>query len=82
MKNDLTILLAIIGAVLGVAVVRFFFLNPIQIAGWNLFWQNLSRFNFDMFKLIFRSATFGKCLVGFLIGGAAGALVGFMLKKK
>ena len=78
MKKNLIIVLALFGGVIGVAIVRFYFLNPLQIIGWNLFWQNLSHLNFDMFKLIFKSATFGKCLVGFLAGGAVGALAGFM----
>ncbi|HOV13687.1 MAG TPA: hypothetical protein PK771_05340 [Spirochaetota bacterium] len=83
MKNlNLLIILAIAGAIIGVAFVRMFLLNNFQIIGWNLFWKNLSHFNFDMFKLIFKSATFGKCFLGFLIGGGIGAGVGLFLNKK
>ncbi len=82
MKNNTVLLLAIVGAVVGVIIVRMFFLNFIQVTGWNLFWKNLFRFNFDQFRLIFKSATFGKCFLGFLLGGAAGAAVGYFLSKR
>ncbi|MBN2546895.1 MAG: hypothetical protein JXB50_13930 [Spirochaetes bacterium] len=82
MKNNTVIILAIVGAVVGVIIVRLFFLNSIQVIGWNLFWKNLFRFNFDQFRLIFKSATFGKCLLGFLIGGGAGAAAGYFLNKR
>lgn len=82
MKTNLMVILALAGGVVGVLIVRYYFLNPIQIIGWNLFWSNLSHFNFDLFKFIFKSATFGKCLVGFLVGGGIGALVGFMFSGK
>lgn len=79
MKNPISIILAVAGGVIGVAIVRYYFMNTFEIIGWNLFWNNLSHLNFDMFKLIFKSATFGKCLVGFLIGGAAGFVVGMAI---
>jgi len=83
MKNlKWLVILAVAGGVIGVVVVRLFILTKFQIIGWNMFWKNLSHFNFDMFKLIFKSATFGKCLLGFLIGGGIGAGAGFFLGKK
>lgn len=80
MKN-LVIILAIVGGIIGVLIVRYFFLNQLQIIGWNLFWKNLSRLNFDMFKLVFKSATFGKCLLGFIIGAIAGGVIGKLASK-
>jgi hypothetical protein len=82
MKRNLIIILAIIGVIIGVAVVRLFLLNSFQILGWNLFWKNLSHLNFDMFKLVFKSATFGKCLLGSIIGGGVGVIAGYILNKK
>ena len=82
MKNNLMIILIIAGAVLGVVAVRMFFLNSFQIIGWNLFWKNLSRLNFDLFRLVFKSATFGKCFLGAIIGAGAGGVVAFMMGKK
>jgi hypothetical protein len=82
MNRGTVILLGIVGGIIGVAVVRIFFLNSIQIMGWNMFWKNLSSLNFDMFKLIFKSATFGKCLVGFLAGAGAGGLLGVMFSRR
>jgi len=76
------IILAVIGGIIGVAVVRLFLLNSIQIIGWNLFWNNLSHFSFNSFKFIFKSETFLKCFFGFIIGaGAGGALAVFLNKK-
>lgn len=82
MKKNLIVILAIIGAIIGVAVVRLFFLNTFQIIGWNLFWKNLFHLNFDMFKLVFKSATFGKCVLGAIIGCGVGIAAGYIFKKK
>lgn len=82
MKTQLAVILALIGGAVGVAIVRFYFLNTFEIIGWNLFWQNLSHLNFDMFRLIFKSAAFGKCLAGFLVGGAIGFVAGMAIGKK
>jgi hypothetical protein len=80
-RNSIVFILALIGGILGVIVVRLFFLNPLQIMGWNIFWNNLSHLNFDLFKLIFKSATFGKCVFGFIAGCAAGGIVGVIAKR-
>ncbi len=80
MKKTKMILLIIAGGVIGVAVVRIFFLNSIQIMGWKLFWNNLSGIQLDMIKNLFESATFGKCLLGFITGGIAGAIVNKIVK--
>ncbi len=82
MNKNLIIILAIIGIIAGVAVVRLFFLNSFQIMGWNLFWENLSKFNFDMFRLISKSETFRKCFFGGLIGGGIGAVVGYIINRR
>lgn len=82
MNKNLIIILVIIGAIVGVAVVKFFFLNSIQIIGWNLFWKSLSHLNFEMFKLIFKSETFKKCFIGALIGGGAGLITGFIINRR
>ncbi|MGD9995170.1 MAG: hypothetical protein AB7S69_17860 [Salinivirgaceae bacterium] len=80
MKKNKTLLFAIVGAIIGVAVVRMFFLNSIQIMGWKLFWNNLASLNFELFKSAFESATFGKSVLGFLIGGFFGMAGSKMLK--
>ena len=82
MRSSTVFILIIIGGIIGVAVVRMFFLNPIQIIGWNLFWRNVSNLNFEMFKLIFKSATFGRCFLGFLIGAVAAVVVGAMSSRR
>ncbi len=82
MNKNLIIFLTIIGAIVGVAVVRLFFLNSMQILGWNLFWENLSKFNFDMFRLISKSETFRKCFFGGLIGGGIGVITGYIINRR
>lgn len=81
MKRTRIISLILVGGIIGVAVVRMFFLNSFQIMGWKIFWNNLSKIQFDMLQNVFESATFGKCLLGFIIGGILGALADKMLKK-
>lgn len=76
------IIFAVIGAVIGVAVVRMFFLNSLEIVGWNLFWEYFTHFRIDMFRLIFKSATFGKFVTGSLIGACAGAVAGHYVRKR
>jgi hypothetical protein len=81
MRRTSIILLIITGGIIGVAVVRMFFLSSFQIMGWKIFWNNLSNIQFNMLRNVFESATFGKCLLGFIVGGILGALSGKMLKK-
>lgn len=76
MSKSFIIFLAIAGAIAGVIVVRFIFLNDTQIIGWNMFWKQLSKLDFDMFKFAFKSATFGKCVIGFIAGGLLGGGLG------
>ena len=82
MRSGSIILLGLVGGIIGVAVVRFFFLNPVQIMGWDLFWKNVSNLNFEMFKLIFKSATFGKCFIGFLVGAFALIILGAFASRR
>ena len=81
MKRTSMILLTIAGGIIGVAVVRIFFLNAFQVMGWKLFWNNLFNIHLSMIKHVFESATFGKCLLGFIIGGIIGAIVGKIFKN-
>ena len=79
----LTLTLTIAGAVAGVLIVRAFFLDWTQIWGWNMFWDG-KMMNSDDLNTIFRSATFLKCVAGFIVGGVVGAYigVGIALSKK
>lgn len=67
--GSLFTLLFIAGGILGVLIVRGFFLNPLQEIGWRLFWTQLAEGNMMDVDLVFKSATFAKCLAGFIIGG-------------
>lgn len=81
MKKRIVIIMAILGAIAGIAVVRYFFLSSIQIIGWNIFWNHLGNFNFNNADMVFRSDTFMKCLIGLAIGAVSGIFAGYQLKK-
>ncbi|MHC5038996.1 MAG: hypothetical protein ACYTHM_16935, partial [Planctomycetota bacterium] len=63
------VLFFIIGGVAGVAAVRYFFLEGIQILGWKLFWEGLFRGDIMEPEFVLKSETFAKCVLGFLAGG-------------
>jgi len=75
---------SVVGAIMGVLIVRLFFLDGIQIMGlsmgWNAFWHG----EMDSYDLgfVFRSVTFYKCLAGLIAGGVAGGLIGAVVSKK
>ena len=71
----------IVGGIIGVAIVRAFFLDPIEQMAWSMFWQGVAHGDFMDSRTVLQSSTFLKCLTGFLLAGAATG-VGFYLKGK
>ena len=67
---------ALIGGILGVLVVRYFILEPIEVMGWNMFWSGISEGAQPNFKQVLKSDTFIKCAIGFAVGGFLGSLSG------
>ncbi len=73
--------LLIIGAIVGVIIVRAFFLDPIQEMGWGIFWNGLSEGELMDVEMLFQSKTFLKCVVGAVAGGVIGLLLGSAIQK-
>jgi uncharacterized membrane protein len=80
-SQSMKIILFVIGAVAGLLIVRGFFLDTIQIAGWNMFWNRLSEGDLMNPDVVFKSETFMKCIVGMIAGGVLGALLGSVKAK-
>jgi hypothetical protein len=62
----------LIGGVIGVAVIRAFFLDTIEELGWRMFWRALGEGGSMDLGRVLNSSTFTKCMLGFLAGGGAG----------
>jgi predicted DNA repair protein MutK len=76
--NIVTSVFIVVGALAGLLVVRSFMLEPIEEMGWRMFWRtfsegNIGRVNMEM---VFHSSTFGKSVVGVIVGGVVGFFAG------
>jgi hypothetical protein len=73
-------ILAIVGAVIGVLIVRSFFLDPIEEAGWRLFWEAFGGGHIGLSDLdqVSESTTFMKSA----LGAGVGAILEFVLGSK
>ncbi len=71
-----------IGALLGLLVVRGFFLDPVEEMGWRIFWDALFRGHIGVrgIKEVLQSATFAKSMLGIMSGALAGYLVSNNMK--
>ena len=76
------VLIALAGAILGVLIVRGFFLDPVEELGWRMFWEGAARGQTMNLETVLRSSTFAKSLVGFVLGGVSGLGVSALMKKK
>ena len=72
----------LIGAVVGLLVVRGFFLDPVEEAGWRIFWDALFRGHIGMrgIREAMGSATFAKSMVGVGVGAVAGYIASNKMK--
>jgi hypothetical protein len=73
-KSSRLIIASCIGGILGVLLVRVFFLDGIEEIGWRIFWEGLGNGRMMNFGAVVQSSTFAKCLAGLVIGGA-GAMI-------
>ena len=71
----------LIGSVAGVLIVRILFLDPVQVIGWDMFWNGLSNGEIMSPEVVFHSETFYKCIGGLAVGGILGVLVGNAIQK-
>ena len=69
------------GGALGILIVRALFLDPLEQLGWTMFWRGLEEGESMNWEAVLQSATFLKCLMGFVLFGVAGG-VGVYLKGK
>ena len=63
-----------VGGIVGVLLVRAFFLDPIEELGWRMFWEGIGNGRSMDLGMVVQSATFVKCVAGLVIGGALGIL--------
>jgi hypothetical protein len=72
----------LIGAILGLLIVRGFFLDAAEEIGWRIFWDALFRGHIGMrgFKEVAGSATFVKSILGIGIGAVAGYIASKSIK--
>ncbi len=63
----------LIGCIIGIVIVRAFFLDEIEVIGFDLFWESAKegKLSFDR-ETILNSSSFMKCCIGFIIGGLIG----------
>ncbi|SPF48736.1 exported hypothetical protein [Candidatus Sulfotelmatobacter kueseliae] len=71
-----------IGGIVGVVLVRAFFLDGLEEFGWRMFWEGLGNGRMMDPGMVLQSTTFLKCVGGLVIGGALGALITHMRWNK
>lgn len=71
----------IVGAIVGLLIVRGFLLDPLEEIGWRMFWNALfnGKLSAKGMDNVLGSATFIKSVMGIALGGIAGF---FAYKKK
>ncbi len=72
----------LIGGLIGLLIVRGFFLDPAEEIGWRIFWDALLRGHIGMrgIREVAGSATFAKSMLGIGIGAVAGYVAGKNIK--
>ncbi|TYB32088.1 MAG: hypothetical protein FXF47_00450 [Candidatus Mcinerneyibacterium aminivorans] len=72
----------LIGGIIGLLIVRNFFLNPVQIAGWKMFWGSFPDAGLISIDTALSSKTFVKSALGFVIGAVVGSYGGIAIYLK
>lgn len=74
------VIFVIIGAVVGLMLVRAFMLDTLEQIGWRIFWDAVfnGHFGTGWVGRVVESSTFTKSVIGM----AAGGLVGFIVSSK
>ena len=74
------------GAIIGLLIVRYFMLDPIEEAGWELFWHEAFNSRHGLsgedLDIALKSDTFMKCSLGTIIGAIAGGVIYSLISKK
>lgn len=71
-----------VGGVVGVLLVRAFFLDPIEELGWRMFWEGIGNGRTMDLGMVVRSATFAKCLAGLVLGAGSGLFLTSVLNRR
>jgi hypothetical protein len=76
-EKQVKVICTLVGAIIGLMVVRGFLLDTIEEMGWRMFWHGF--FNGKLrsrdIQMVFQSATFMKSILGIIAGGVAGLIV-------
>lgn len=74
------VIFVVVGAMVGLLLVRVFMLDTIEEIGWRMFWDALFKGNISTrgIRMVFESATFTKSVIGM----AAGGFLGFLATTK
>jgi hypothetical protein len=71
------LVVTLFGAVVGLLVVRGFFLDEVEEAAWRIFWERSTKQPFSVHDVL-TSATFAKCAAGAVVGG----LLAYVVEQK
>jgi hypothetical protein len=71
-----------VGSIVGVLLVRAFFLDPIEELGWRMFWAAIGDGRGMDFSMVVKSATFAKCLAGLVLGAGAGFFIASAFNRR
>jgi hypothetical protein len=67
-----SVLFVLGGVLVGVVVIRTFFLDPMELMGWSMFWAGLFEGRIMDPAVVLESTTFWKSIGGAMAGGAMG----------
>ena len=73
----------LLGAFLGLFIVRSFMLDILEELGWHAFWEEFGRGTLTgeyIFGTVLQSATFGKCFIGMVVGGVVAVIITMFYK--
>jgi len=71
------VIFAVVGALIGLLLVRSFMLDTFEEIGWRMFWDALFKGNISTKGIgrVLQSATFTKSVIGMAVGGIIGLLI-------
>jgi hypothetical protein len=75
------VIFAVVGALIGLLLVRSFMLDTFEEIGWRMFWDALFKGNISTKAIgrVVESATFAKSVIGMAVGGVIGLLAAILL---
>ena len=80
-EGNVRAIIVLLSGCVGVLLVRYFMLEPLELLGWKMFWGAIGQGNVMNLDMVFNSSTFWKCVAGFVILGVAGFFVGGRFRR-